>query len=127
MTKLAFCDYHNMVAILEKTESNTDFHQIVDFLEDSHIRVKTVDGETMIIAKFNDKQHNVTESSIRRHLKLLNDEGWKAQKTQLSPITHPQLSMNLHPKKDKPLLRTHTTSNNTSSQSHPDIFQYLGD
>ncbi|GJV16524.1 hypothetical protein Tco_1361847 [Tanacetum coccineum] len=97
MTKLAFCDYPNMVAILEKTESNTDFHQIVDFLEDSHIRyaltvhptvyvshiqqfwsttrVETVDGETMIIAKFNDKQRTVTESSIRRHLKLLDDEG----------------------------------------------------
>nr|GEU85976.1 hypothetical protein [Tanacetum cinerariifolium] len=27
-----------MVAILEKTEHNTDFHQIVDFLEASHIR-----------------------------------------------------------------------------------------
>ncbi|GKD20265.1 hypothetical protein Tco_1221968, partial [Tanacetum coccineum] len=37
MTKLAFCDYHNMVAILEKTESNTDFRQIVDFLEASYI------------------------------------------------------------------------------------------
>nr|GEU65693.1 putative ribonuclease H-like domain-containing protein [Tanacetum cinerariifolium] len=37
-SKLAFCDYHNMVAILEKTEHNTDFNQIVDFLEASHIR-----------------------------------------------------------------------------------------
>ncbi|GKE24826.1 hypothetical protein Tco_1436338, partial [Tanacetum coccineum] len=54
MAKLAFCDYHNMVAILEKTEHNVDFHQIVDFLEASHIRT-------------------VSESSIRRHLKL-NDE-----------------------------------------------------
>nr|GEV99555.1 hypothetical protein [Tanacetum cinerariifolium] len=38
MAKLAFCDYHNMVAILKKTEHNTDFHQIVDFLEAYHIR-----------------------------------------------------------------------------------------
>nr|GEW86095.1 hypothetical protein [Tanacetum cinerariifolium] len=38
MAKLAFYDYHNMVAILEKTVHNTDFHQIVDFLEASHIR-----------------------------------------------------------------------------------------
>nr|GFC60450.1 hypothetical protein [Tanacetum cinerariifolium] len=38
MVNLAFCDYHNMVAILEKTEYNTNFHQIVDFLEASHIR-----------------------------------------------------------------------------------------
>nr|GEU29064.1 hypothetical protein [Tanacetum cinerariifolium] len=41
MAKLAFCDYHNMVAILEKTEHNTNFHQIVDFLEASHIRQYT--------------------------------------------------------------------------------------
>nr|GEV53129.1 protein ALP1-like [Tanacetum cinerariifolium] len=75
MAKLAFCEYHNMVAILEKTEHNTDFHQIVDFLEASHIRyaltvrhtvyvshirqfcstarVETMDGETKILAKVN--------------------------------------------------------------------------
>nr|GEY56228.1 hypothetical protein [Tanacetum cinerariifolium] len=37
---LAFCDYHNMIAILEKLEHNVDFHQIVDFVEASYIRVK---------------------------------------------------------------------------------------
>ncbi|GJW03825.1 hypothetical protein Tco_0099870 [Tanacetum coccineum] len=56
MAKLAFCDYHNMVAILEKTEHNVDFHQIVDFLKASHIRT-------------------VSKSSIRRHLKLNDEEG----------------------------------------------------
>ncbi|GJZ47883.1 hypothetical protein Tco_0601715 [Tanacetum coccineum] len=47
-----------MVALLEKTEHNTDFHQIVDFLEASHIRQRTI-----------------FESSIRRHLKLNDEEG----------------------------------------------------
>ncbi|GKC88416.1 hypothetical protein Tco_1149065, partial [Tanacetum coccineum] len=97
MTKLAFYDYHNMVAILEKTEHDTDFHQIVDFLEASplryallvhptiyvsHIRqfwstsmIKTTDGETHIIAKINGKQVTVSESSIRRKLKLKDEEG----------------------------------------------------
>nr|GEZ57126.1 ribonuclease H-like domain, reverse transcriptase, RNA-dependent DNA polymerase [Tanacetum cinerariifolium] len=73
MATLAFCDYHNMVAILEKIEHNTDFYQIVDFLKASHIkyalmirptvhvshirqfwsttRVKTMDGETKILAQ----------------------------------------------------------------------------
>ncbi|GJV80853.1 hypothetical protein Tco_1516723 [Tanacetum coccineum] len=112
MTKLAFCDYHNMVAIFEKIESNTNFHQIVDFLEASHIRQRTV-----------------TESSIRRHLKLLDDEVFKskeywvkAQKIQLSPITHPQLSMNLHPQEDQttspePIPQATTLP----SQFHPEI------
>nr|GEY29997.1 hypothetical protein [Tanacetum cinerariifolium] len=38
MARLAFCDYHNMIAILEKYEHNVDFHPIVDFVEASHIR-----------------------------------------------------------------------------------------
>nr|GEV61606.1 hypothetical protein [Tanacetum cinerariifolium] len=84
-----------MVAILEKTEHNTDFHQIVDFLEASHIRyaltvrptvyvshirqfwstarVKITNGKTKDLAKVNGRKGTVSESSIRRHLKL-NDE-----------------------------------------------------
>nr|GFA45285.1 hypothetical protein [Tanacetum cinerariifolium] len=97
MAKLAFCDYHNMVAILEKTEHNTDFHQIVDFLEASHIRyaltvrptvyvshirqfwstarVERTDGKTKDLAKVNGRKGTVSESSIRRHLKLNDKEG----------------------------------------------------
>nr|GEW43947.1 copia protein [Tanacetum cinerariifolium] len=71
----AFCDYHNMVAILEKTKHNTDFHQIVDFLEASHIRVETTVRETKIVAKVNGRQRTVSESSIRRNLKLNDKEG----------------------------------------------------
>ncbi|GJU72238.1 retrovirus-related pol polyprotein from transposon TNT 1-94 [Tanacetum coccineum] len=77
--------------------SRVEPHIIVDFLEASHIRyalmvsptvyvshirqfwstarVKTVDGETNIIAKVNGKQRTVSESSIRRHLKLNDEEG----------------------------------------------------
>nr|GEV39847.1 hypothetical protein [Tanacetum cinerariifolium] len=72
---LAFCDYHNMAAILEKTEHNTDFHQIVDFLEASHIRIETMDQETKIIATVDGKPWTISESSLRRHLKLNDEEG----------------------------------------------------
>ncbi|GKA37887.1 putative ribonuclease H-like domain-containing protein, partial [Tanacetum coccineum] len=97
MTKLAFCDYHNMVAILEKIERNADFHQIVDFLEAftlrydllfrstvyvSHIRqfwstdrIETADGETHIVAKIDGKQRTVSESLIRKKLRLKDEEG----------------------------------------------------
>ncbi|GJV01469.1 hypothetical protein Tco_1335038 [Tanacetum coccineum] len=86
-----------MVVVLEKTEHNADFHQIVDFLEASHIRyallvrptvyvshirhfwstarIETTDGETKIIAKIDGKQMTIFESSIRRHLKLNDEEG----------------------------------------------------
>nr|GEV03693.1 copia protein [Tanacetum cinerariifolium] len=54
--RLQFCDYHNMVAILEKSEHNIDFHPMVDFIEASHLRT-------------------VIESSLRRNLKLKDKEG----------------------------------------------------
>nr|GEW56302.1 hypothetical protein [Tanacetum cinerariifolium] len=38
MVNLEFCDMHNMVAYLKKTERNEGFDQIVDFLNANHIR-----------------------------------------------------------------------------------------
>nr|GFA16493.1 putative ribonuclease H-like domain-containing protein [Tanacetum cinerariifolium] len=97
MKKLAFCDYHNMITILEKTEHNIDFHQIVDFLEASHVRyaltisptvyvshirqfwstarVETTNLETKILATVDGKPMTISESSLRRHLKLNDEEG----------------------------------------------------
>nr|GEW80256.1 hypothetical protein [Tanacetum cinerariifolium] len=97
MVRLAFCDYHNMVAILEKYEQNTDFHQIVDFVGASHIRyaltfnptiyvshirqfwstarIETTDEGTKILATVDGILRTVTKSSIRRNLKLNDEEG----------------------------------------------------
>nr|GEZ97343.1 hypothetical protein [Tanacetum cinerariifolium] len=95
MARLAFCDYHNMITILEKYEHNQDFHQIVDFVEASHIRyaltfnttvyvshirqfwstarIETTEEGTKILATVDGKLSTVSESSIRRNHKL-NDE-----------------------------------------------------
>nr|GEZ61218.1 hypothetical protein [Tanacetum cinerariifolium] len=92
MARLAFCNYHNMIAILEKYEHIVNFHQIEDFVEASHIRyaltinptvyvshirqfwstarVKTSDEETKILATVDGKPITISESSIRRNLKL---------------------------------------------------------
>nr|GFB12562.1 hypothetical protein [Tanacetum cinerariifolium] len=75
MARLVFCDYHNMIAILEKLEHNIDFHQIVDYVEASHIRIKTTDEGTKILATVDSKPMTISESSIRRNLKLSDDEG----------------------------------------------------
>nr|GEY17650.1 hypothetical protein [Tanacetum cinerariifolium] len=97
MATLAFYDYHNVVAILEKTEHNTDFHQIVDFLKASHIRyaltisptvyvshirqfwstarIETMNQETKILATVDGKPQTLSKSSLERHLKLNNEEG----------------------------------------------------
>nr|GEW76980.1 putative reverse transcriptase domain-containing protein [Tanacetum cinerariifolium] len=62
-----------MVAILEKSEHNVDFHPIVDFVEASPLRIKTTKERTKILAIVDGKLRTVSESSIRRNLKL-NDE-----------------------------------------------------
>nr|GFB58596.1 hypothetical protein [Tanacetum cinerariifolium] len=92
MARLLFCDYHNMVVILEKGEHNSDFHPMVDFLEASplryaltvkptvyvsHIRqfwstarIETTKEETKILSTVDAIVRSVSESSLRRNLKL---------------------------------------------------------
>nr|GEX91420.1 hypothetical protein [Tanacetum cinerariifolium] len=86
-----------MVAILEKGEHNTDFHPMVDFIKASplryaltvkptvyvsHIRqfwstarIKTTEEGTKILATVDGIVRTISESSLRRNLKLRNEEG----------------------------------------------------
>nr|GEU73365.1 ribonuclease H-like domain-containing protein [Tanacetum cinerariifolium] len=50
MARLAFCDYHNMIAILEKYEHNIDFHQIVDFVEASNLMYALTINPTIYVS-----------------------------------------------------------------------------
>nr|GEV47029.1 hypothetical protein [Tanacetum cinerariifolium] len=50
MNRLAFCYYHNMIAILEKYEHNINFHQIEDFVEASHIRYALTINPTVYVS-----------------------------------------------------------------------------
>nr|GEX93657.1 hypothetical protein [Tanacetum cinerariifolium] len=50
MERLLFCDYHNMVAILEKGEHNVDFHPIVDFIEASPLRYALIVKPTVYVS-----------------------------------------------------------------------------
>nr|GEY03774.1 xylulose kinase-1 [Tanacetum cinerariifolium] len=97
MANLEFCDTHNIVAYLQKPEGSEEFHQIVDFLNTSHIRyaltknptifvslmqqfwqtatTRTLkNGEMEITATINGKVKVVTEASVKRHLKLEDSE-----------------------------------------------------
>nr|GEU74647.1 hypothetical protein [Tanacetum cinerariifolium] len=86
-----------MIAILEKSEHNINFHQIVDFIEASRIRyaltinptvyvshirqfwstarIETTNEGTKILATIDGKPRTIFESSIRRNLKLNDEEG----------------------------------------------------
>ncbi|GKB10261.1 hypothetical protein Tco_0844184 [Tanacetum coccineum] len=98
MANLAFCDKHNMVAYLQKSEGSEGFHQIIDLLSTYHIKyaliksptiyvslieqfwqtasVSTPENEEMeITATIDGKVKVVSEASIRRHLKLEDSDG----------------------------------------------------
>nr|GEY28274.1 hypothetical protein [Tanacetum cinerariifolium] len=83
MADLVFAPQHNMIAYLEKTKSNVEFHQIVDFLTSSSIHHSLtihaiVDGKTAVI----------TKSSVRRDLIFTNANG-------ITCLTNEQIFKNL--------------------------------
>ncbi|GKA30478.1 hypothetical protein Tco_0716783 [Tanacetum coccineum] len=98
MANLDFCDKHNMVAYLQKSEGSEGFHQIVDFLNTCHIKYALIENPTIyvslieqfwqtatartlengdmeITATIDGKVKIVSEASIRRHLKLEDSDG----------------------------------------------------
>ncbi|GJT45145.1 hypothetical protein Tco_0953860 [Tanacetum coccineum] len=90
MASLEFCSKHNMVAYLEKTDGNTEFHQIMDFLTRSSIyyaltvspivstsfveqcwttaKYRTVNNISYIDATVAGKPVTISEASIRSDL-----------------------------------------------------------
>ncbi|GJW99976.1 hypothetical protein Tco_0183890 [Tanacetum coccineum] len=98
MANLDFCDKHNMVAYLKKSEGSEGFHQIINFLTASHIRYALTksltiyvslieqfwqttsastleNGDIEITATIDGKVKVIYEASIRRHLKLEDSDG----------------------------------------------------
>ncbi|GJR12146.1 putative ribonuclease H-like domain-containing protein [Tanacetum coccineum] len=98
MASLDFCDKHNMVAFLEKSTGSAGFHQIIDFLNQSHICYALTkkpevcvsfikqfwrsaeastdeNGDVKINATIDGYTLSITEGSLRRHLKLADQDG----------------------------------------------------
>ncbi|GJR86736.1 hypothetical protein Tco_0210747 [Tanacetum coccineum] len=97
MAVLDSCPKHNMVAYLEKTEGNVEFHEIIDFLKRSSIhyaltvspvvsttfveqfwtsaKSKTINNVRHITAKVAGKAVSISEASIRSDLLFDNADG----------------------------------------------------
>ncbi|GJZ76517.1 putative ribonuclease H-like domain-containing protein [Tanacetum coccineum] len=93
-----FCDKHNMVAYLEKSTGSAGFHPIIDFITRCHIHyaltkkpevcvsfirqfwrsaeiVTDDDGSVKIHASIDGHSLSISEGSLRRHLKLDDQDG----------------------------------------------------
>ncbi|GJZ65656.1 ribonuclease H-like domain-containing protein [Tanacetum coccineum] len=90
MAALESCPKHNMIAYLEKTEGNVEFHEVIDFLRRSYIyhaltvspivsttfveqfwtsaKSKTINNVRHITAKVAGKHVSISEASIRTDL-----------------------------------------------------------
>ncbi|GJY37653.1 hypothetical protein Tco_0424017 [Tanacetum coccineum] len=90
MAALESCPKHNMIAYLEKTEGNVEFHEVIDFLRRSYIyhaltvspivsttfveqfwtsaKSKTINNVKHITAKIAGKVVSISEASIRTDL-----------------------------------------------------------
>nr|GEU76567.1 hypothetical protein [Tanacetum cinerariifolium] len=69
-----FSFYHSL-RLLRVGEHNIDFHPMVDFIEASPLRIETTEEGTQILATVVGIHRTVTESSLRRNLKLKDEEG----------------------------------------------------
>ncbi|GJX64978.1 hypothetical protein Tco_0299321 [Tanacetum coccineum] len=65
MAALESCPKHNMIAYLEKTEGNIEFHEVINFLQRSYISHALT---RHITAKVAGKLVSITEASIRTDL-----------------------------------------------------------
>ncbi|GKB79884.1 hypothetical protein Tco_0946779, partial [Tanacetum coccineum] len=93
-----FYDKHNMVAYLQKSKGSEGFHQIIDFLNASHIQYAltenptiyisfikqfwrtttartSANGEVELTTTIDGQVKTITEASLRRHLKLEDNGG----------------------------------------------------
>nr|GEV54149.1 hypothetical protein [Tanacetum cinerariifolium] len=98
MANLDFCNKHNMVTFLEKSKGSEGFHEILDFLNSTHIKYALTanpiiyvslihqfwetaststleDGKMKITTTIDGRIKTITEASIRRHLKLKDSDG----------------------------------------------------
>nr|GEW24838.1 uncharacterized mitochondrial protein AtMg00810-like [Tanacetum cinerariifolium] len=61
--------------LIPLSEHNVNFHPIVDFVEASPLRIETTEEGTKILATVDGILRTITESSLRRNLKLQDEEG----------------------------------------------------
>ncbi|GJW27530.1 hypothetical protein Tco_0044405 [Tanacetum coccineum] len=103
MANLEFVDQHNMVVCLEKTEGNSNFHEIVDFLASSsihHALTAVVVTEASIRSSllFNDADGTacLTNEAIFQNLALMGYEGDFNKLTFQKALFSPQWKFLIH-------------------------------
>ncbi|GKD12435.1 hypothetical protein Tco_1196842, partial [Tanacetum coccineum] len=64
MANMNFYDKHNMVTFLQKLTGSEEFHQIVDFLADSHIRYALTANTNIYVSLIEQFWQTVTVNTV---------------------------------------------------------------
>nr|GEU96495.1 hypothetical protein [Tanacetum cinerariifolium] len=107
MADLKFVDQHNMVAYLEKSDDNIEFHQIVDFLSSCSITYAL----TQIHAIVDGKAIVISESSVRSDLLFDDEDGDspRCQETTRGTFAQTRSERVLKQPNEPPLTEGHTS------------------
>nr|GEV18652.1 hypothetical protein [Tanacetum cinerariifolium] len=144
MANLEFCNKHNMVAFLKKSEGSEGFHQILDFLNSTHIKYALTanpiiyvslihqfwetaststlkDGKMKITATIDGRIKTIIDASIRRHIKLEDSDGINSLPNteifeQLALMGYGQIDQGVE---STVLVKSHHTPTNAPSTSQP--------
>ncbi|GJU67640.1 hypothetical protein Tco_1253899 [Tanacetum coccineum] len=110
---MGFCDKYNMVAFLQKPYGSEEFHQIVDFLADSHIRYALTANPTIYVSLVEEFWQTATVKTVNdgeQHIKLQGEGQTFSVKPQHTPTA--SSSSTSQPTTSQP-----TSSQATSSQA----------
>ncbi|GJY31950.1 hypothetical protein Tco_0415445 [Tanacetum coccineum] len=127
MANLKFVDQHNMVAYLEKSDENTEFHQIVDFFSSCSINYaltvsptiyasyikqfwntatsKTINSVKQIHNIIDGKAVVISESSVRSDLLFDDEDAPKGEGSSIPPEPQP-IPSTLQPNVSKPQIKS---------------------
>nr|GEU64895.1 hypothetical protein [Tanacetum cinerariifolium] len=133
MAKLAFCDYHTMIAILDKIEHNINFHQIVDFIKASHIRYALTINPTIYVSHIRQFWSTARIKTTNEETKILATvDALRVNSLSFSGRTVPLFASMLvtqgegsaipiEPHHTPSSQEQHSSHHDTSSPSHPNI------
>ncbi|GKA64888.1 hypothetical protein Tco_0764595 [Tanacetum coccineum] len=74
MTPLKYSDKNNMIDFLKKPNESVGFTEIVDFLKGTSLRT-LANGTPELVASIDNKEHTITEASVRSKLQLADAAG----------------------------------------------------
>nr|GEY72567.1 hypothetical protein [Tanacetum cinerariifolium] len=124
MARLQLCDYHNMVAILEKGKHNVDFHPMVNFIEASPLWYALTAKPTVYVSHIRQFWSTARIETAEEGTKILATGEGSATPTEPHHTPSPEAQPSSHAHISSPTLPTVTHIPTVTPIDTPIIRQY---